>query len=189
MSARGGYLQGVLLACLLGLSLGSTEAEARFHVSGMRIFLLDEVYRLDARLDYAFSNPVLGALENGVPLTIELNIQVYRTREWWLDEWIASLTQRYRIEYYELSEQYLLTYLNSGVQQRYASLAAVTAALSEVHNLPVLDRSLLEPNEQYTVRMRARLDIEALPAPLRPIAYISPGWHLASEWYTTVLEE
>ena len=32
------------------------------------------------------------------------------------------------------------------------------------------------------------VDIEALPAPLRPVAYLSSPWRLTSEWYEWPLE-
>jgi hypothetical protein len=42
------------------------------------------------------------------------------------------------------------------------------------------------PNElpvgQYALDVRASLDIEGLPAPLRPVAYTSRAWHLNSGW-------
>jgi hypothetical protein len=43
---------------------------------------------------------------------------------------------------------------------------------------------LLVSDERYEGALRARLDIEALPAPLRVFAYLSDDWRLTSEWYT-----
>ena len=42
---------------------------------------------------------------------------------------------------------------------------------------------------EYLVRMRAHLDIETLPAPLRPVAYTSPSWHLNSGWTTWTITQ
>ena len=46
----------------------------------------------------------------------------------------------------------------------------------------------MDKNAAYSVRLQASLDIEALPLPLRPLAYVSPSWHLSSEWYTWDLD-
>ena len=47
-----------------------------------------------------------------------------------------------------------------------------------------LDKGLLATSERYEGALRAWLDIEALPAPLRLLAYLSDDWPLTSEWYT-----
>ncbi len=35
---------------------------------------------------------------------------------------------------------------------------------------------------QYYLRVRASLDVDSLPAPLRPVAYTSLSWRLNSGW-------
>ena len=40
------------------------------------------------------------------------------------------------------------------------------------------------PEGDYSVEVRASLDIEALPSPLRPVAYTSLAWRLNSGWST-----
>ena len=40
------------------------------------------------------------------------------------------------------------------------------------------------PDAVHSVDLRVSLDIEALPTPLRPVAYTSFTWHLNSGWST-----
>jgi hypothetical protein len=40
----------------------------------------------------------------------------------------------------------------------------------------------LAADETYHLRMRADLDIESLPLPLQPLAYLGRGWKLTSGW-------
>jgi hypothetical protein len=42
----------------------------------------------------------------------------------------------------------------------------------------------VDSGEEYEVLIHAELDIEALPSPLRPLAYITPAWRLNSDWYS-----
>jgi hypothetical protein len=60
------------------------------------------------------------------------------------------------------------------------------AALGEVRDFMAGSAAGQVPAGKYRGRLRLRLDIEALPAPLRPIAYISPSWRLSSGWYEWV---
>jgi hypothetical protein len=44
--------------------------------------------------------------------------------------------------------------------------------------------SLARTEQNYVLDVRVSLDIESLPAPLRPVAYTSLDWHLNSGWTT-----
>lgn len=159
-----------------------------FNVLGGTVRLVEDVYLLDAHIDYQFSTPVLEALENGVPLVIELQIEVLRHRELAWDERITRLSQRYQLSYHVLTEQYLVKNLNSAVQQSLPNAETALNVLGEVASLPLLDKRLLVAGETYTVRLRARLDLDALPTPLRLPAYFSQQWRLASAWHAWPLQ-
>lgn len=165
------------------LLIASPAWSEGFEVSHAKTHLADDVYRLNAEIEFGLSEVALEALHNGVPLTIELEIEVYHEREWMWDETVASLQQRLRLEYHALARQYVVTNLNSGDHSAFPTLQAATDFLGRVQEFPLLDGSLVEPSDAYYARLRASLDIESLPAPLRPVAYLSGDWRLASEWY------
>lgn len=177
----------LLALCLLPLAPTRAHADA-FQIDHADTSLEDGVYHLNAEISYNFSHDALEALRNGVPLTIQLDIQVLRHRWWWWDKDVASLVQRYQLQYHALTKRYILRNLNSGGQHSYSTLDTAVDALGNIERLPILDRNLIDPDARYTVRIRVYLDIEALPAPLRPLAYISSGWRLDSEWYTWSLQ-
>ncbi|MCK5640395.1 MAG: DUF4390 domain-containing protein [Gammaproteobacteria bacterium] len=171
-------------AVLFALLNSPAYGEESFSVSNISTHLHDQVYLLDADIDFRFSDEALKALDSGVPLTISLEIQVQRNRTYWLDEDVAELEQRYQIFYHALSGQFLVQNQNSSATQIYPSLEATLFNLGHVRDLPLLDEKLIDPEEKYELELRVRLDIEALPAPLRPFAYVSEEWRLASDWYT-----
>lgn len=174
----------LLVCCCLPVDFMVKAALAQgFVVREARTALVDDVYQLDAQIDYRLSDAVLDALESGVPITLEINIEVLRPRDYLWSEEIASLRQRYRIEYHALSQQYLITNLNNRAQQSYPSRSAAIDAVGVISGLPMLDRRLLTAGERYVARLRASLDIEALPAPLRLLAYLSSDWRVSSHWY------
>ncbi len=175
-----------LAALLLGLAALPGPAVATDHefvVKSIETALDEGVWRLDAKIDYRFSEAALAALRNGVPLLIQVDIQV-REKRWYWNLTLAELTQGYLLLYHALSDTYIVHNLNSGTQDHYRNLDAALADLGHIRNLPLIDAKLLEPDKDYEVRLRARLDIESLPAPMRPMAYISSDWDLDSGWYT-----
>lgn len=146
------------------------------------VYLRDGVWYLDARVDYRLSEAARDALRNGVPLELRLDVEVLRPGWVWWETTVASLAQRYRLQFHALSERYVLLQLNSGESRSFRSLARMLDAAGEVRALPVIDAELLSADERHTVAVRAGLDTDALPRPLRPMAYISPQWHLESDW-------
>ncbi len=182
-------LRVLLLALLVGMpALALSAEEPGFVVRSAGTVLVDKVYHLDAKIDYRFSAEALEALDNGVPLVVELAIEIERKRDYVWDETVASLRQRYQLSYEALTQRYVVTNLNSGADNYYADRAAAIAAMGDVVNLPILDAGLLSPHETYSVRMQASLDLEALPVPMRVAGYFSSDWRISSEWYSWPLQ-
>ena len=166
------------------LCLATNVYASDFFITDIHTHIEDGVYLLNADVDYRFGDETLQALSNGVPLTIHLTIEIDRVRNWWTDANIATLEQRYSLQYHALSHQYLLRNLNSGAFYSYPHYHAAVEALGSLRDLPLIDSKLILDNESYSASMRVELDIEALPSPLRPVAYITPAWRLRSDWYT-----
>jgi len=164
------------------------DKDEAFTIRSVETRLVDQVYTLSAKIDFKFSAPALEALKNGVPLLVLIDLEVEKQRKWWLNKDIADLQQGYLLLYHALTEKYIINNLNSGAQENYDSLDSAINALGTIENLPILDANLTEDNGRYIVSMHAYLDLEALPAPMRPIAYISSQWRLESEWYEWPLQ-
>lgn len=62
-----------------------------FNVRSATTTLNGDVRELDARLQLVLSGEADDALTSGVPLTIELNIEVIRSRRFWPDAMTAEL--------------------------------------------------------------------------------------------------
>jgi len=171
----------LILAGWFGL-LSSVLAEHAFVIKSIETELQEDVYHLNAKVDYRFSDAALTALKNGVPLLILMDFEVEKQRSWWFNKTVAELQQGYLILYHALSDQFILSNLNSGTQENFYTLDSALAALGNINQLPLIDSNILEADDEYRVIIRTRLDIESLPAPMRPIAYISKQWQLDSNW-------
>jgi hypothetical protein len=140
---------------------------------------------LNARLSFNFSNDVMNAIENGVPIVVNVDIEILSPRRYFWDEEVASLEQRYQLQYHALSEQYLVRNLNSGAQYTFFSLTAALQQIGNIDHLPIIDQQLLvdKAEEKYYARLRVALGVDNLPVPLRLNALVSPSWWLDSEWF------
>lgn len=170
-------------ACFVLLTFAAAAA-AEFKTTEVRPRLVGAALELAGQLDLALTPKVDEALNRGIPLEILLEIQLVRERDWWWNRRLGDWKFRREIRYHALSGQYLVKFSTQRAtgQESYNSLADALRALGQLDNLRfTLDES--PDNEgEHTVRVRASLDIEALPAPLRPVAYTSLAWHLNSGW-------
>jgi hypothetical protein len=132
---------------------------------------------------FNFSEDALKALNSGIALIIDLDIKITRPRSYLWDPELLSTHRRYSIERHALSEQFILTDLITGDRRIHGSLELAIEDLGTIRELPFAEASELDDKRPYNFNLRLRLDIESLPAPMIPLAYISPSWRMSSGWY------
>ncbi|CAK0748906.1 DUF4390 domain-containing protein [Gammaproteobacteria bacterium] len=167
------------------LWLPSIADTSGFDVQVAYSTLVNSVYQLHARLSLDLGEEATKALRSGIPLTLVLDVELGRKRHHlpWKEN-ITSRSKRYRLEYYSLTEQYRVTYLDTGVQGVHSTLDLALRAISTLNGIPLVEQRKLLHQERYEIDLRIRLDVEALPAPLRVLAYFSSGWRVISPWYS-----
>lgn len=191
----GGTIRSAIIGALLmllgtaALAQQPVERAGYFEVRSASTELVDGVYVLDARLQLVLSSEALKALNSGVPLTIELQMQVIRSRRFYLDALDAELAFRFELEYRPISQRYIVRNLNTGNQDSFATLYSALNNLGRVQRLPVIDETLLIPDRDYRVRLRALLATEQYSAPLRLLFFWRDEWQLKSDWYEWTLEQ
>jgi Domain of unknown function (DUF4390) len=182
LSAPDAHRRGWTFAWLLAAILAMPALAGGFRIESAKTHLDGETYVLDARILYGFSELALEALDNGVPLTIELHMQVRPRDAWIWEDNVLDRRLRYAIRYKPLSERFLVSQLPGEGGRSFVTRDAAIAALGEIKGLPLVGAARLDPNLSYEVQLKAELDIEELPLPLRPMAYLRPAWKLSTGW-------
>lgn len=185
---RAAVIAGCVIA-LTGFFRTASAQDGSFEIRSASSRLYDGVYFATARIDYRLSDDALEALDSGVALTIQLQIELTRKRRFWLDPEVARLHQDYSLSFEPLSDRYVVKNLNSGEQDSFATLFSALNNMGRVVDLPVIDAALLSPDSKYDIAMRAVLDQNTLPGPLRLIAFWSSGFRLQSDWYAWRLSD
>lgn len=143
----------------------------------------NDAYLLNAFFALTPTDAVHSALANGVPLTMKLEVEIIEPRRWWWDRRVETLERRYVLRHHALTEQYVLRNLSTGRQQSYEELAQALEALGTIARLPISEEHSASSDKQYYARLRVQLDVEALPVPLRPRAYLQSAWAFSSDWH------
>ena len=135
--------------------------------------------RLTVNADVRLSEPMAEALNNGVDLVLEWELELREPGRLW-GTTLAADRHALNLSYHSLSRRYLLTGLDE--PRNFASLASLLAAVGRTSTLV----AITPPENQganSTWRIRARLDRSGLPPPLRLPAWVSPAWRVQSDWY------
>lgn len=157
--------------------------EGRFEVRSADLELKDGVYHLNARLQLPIGDAVRHSLAEGVPLSLQLELDIERVRQLLPNSKVAGLTQHYHLQYNAVSARYILRNDNSGTQESLGSIDDAIEHLSEVHSLPVLDKALITPDRRYEANVRVKLDFGSVPFTLRLLMFWVSDWHRESDWY------
>jgi hypothetical protein len=176
-------LGAALLTLITAQPLRAEGLAGRFEVRSADLELKDGVYHLNARIDLPISEAVRHGLVEGVPLTLEVDLDIERVRQLLPNSRVAELTQRYRLQYNAVTARYILRNENSGQQESLGTVDEAIGHLSEVHSLPALDKALIAADRRYEGRVRARIDFGTVPFTLRLLMFWVSDWHRESDWY------
>lgn len=177
----------MLLCFLTTLGAPLAWAESRLQVREASFNLGEGVYELDAQLEVSLPADARKAIDSGLTLRLDYEIEISRVRRYMPDKAVATLIQSYELVYHALSQRYLLRHLNSGVQQDFGTLDAALERLQVVKGLPIIDSALLEDGSTYEVGVRGVLDMSTAPDVLGWLLFWADDWNATSDWYTWTL--
>ncbi|MFK7892606.1 MAG: DUF4390 domain-containing protein [Granulosicoccus sp.] len=179
----------VVLARLTGVN-GARQSGGEIVLSVQNSGLSDETLVLGLSADIELSTTMQAGLDNGVPLTFILELELLQMQRFWLDRTLARFAKRYKLTYYELTRHYRVQALDSGASQNYRSLSSALDGLGDfqglVFGLNESDVLQLSNEASLTGAVRLRLDTAALPLPLQPLPLqplVRSSWRLTSEEY------
>lgn len=163
---------------------------ADFSVREINASLASGKLSLTGNLDLTLNNRVEEAVSKGIPLDIDIELRLYRSRPVIWDKQLSEWGLRKQIRYHALSGQYLVSETRDG-SEVLENFTTLQQALNQMGNLgdrvfPV--NAETGTDDRLVLDARVRLDIETLPAPLRPVAYTSLDWRLNSGWSSWIVK-
>jgi len=170
------------LGLVMVLGLAVANAHADFAVKSAAPRLQNRVVHVDTRFELSLNPKTEEALHKGIPLELVIDFQLLRARRWWTDRLITDLQLRRRLQFHALSRQYMVLEVRpGGPAESFATLDQALADFSDFE-IPLTARKPILPDARHLLAVRAYLNIEALPALMRPLAYATPSWYLGTGW-------
>ncbi|ORU90102.1 MAG: hypothetical protein A6F71_03800 [Cycloclasticus sp. symbiont of Poecilosclerida sp. M] len=171
----------IAFALLSWLNPALSADEPNLFISSATLNSTQGGYFLNAEIDISLSDEAIEALDNGVTLIFDTELKILEQRQWlWLKhQYARQLTSK--LKYHTLAETYQVTDITHH-HHHFSSLWAALLALGTLQDIP-LHGLTLSAETELTGKLAMQLNIEALPLPMRPLAYITPGWYLRSDPY------
>lgn len=176
--------RGLWLLLTLALLAVNPPVRADFRISDMQPRIDNETLVLSGELQLTLSPKAEEALSKGIAIEVIIDIGLYRKRRFVWDETLGRWALTRRIGYHALSGQYLTT-LDTNRPDEIDNHTSLQEALKQLGALIDLGFPLptkVTDQGQLFLDVRVNLDIEALPPPLRPVAYTSFAWYHNSGW-------
>lgn len=127
---------------------------------------VDDDYVLNAEAEIAFGVALEQAAMKGFDLHFIIAFELYRQRDYWFNEDIASVEQRVTLRYHALSRQYLVIRdegKKTSQQKAFSSLIEAEEELAFISDLPVFSVNSVEKDVVYKAKLSMRLDRTKLP--------------------------
>ena len=173
-------------ACIIYLlihysSVAHASADS-ISIKELSIEIVDSDIKVDCRIKYVLDDKIKSAISNGIEVSFIVDIELRKERELWLDTSVAELSREFRIKYHALSKQYVMVDTKNGHERSFPDFYSAFYFIGRLRNNHLATIDILELDQQYYVRARARLQAEKLPLPLRIKSYFSPDWRPSSGW-------
>jgi len=172
-------LAALLLILIAMLAPGRASADS-IAVKSAELRAEEDAYVLNADFEFSINPTLEEALQKGVPLYFDLELEISRPRWYWFDQKVLAYSAQYRISFNALTRQYRVT--TGLLGQTFDELDEVEHLLSRVTSRPVARLDQLEKGTRYEIALRLHLDSSLLPKPFQVNALTSREWSLASEW-------
>jgi hypothetical protein len=189
------------LLAVWAATAGGDSLMGTFEVRNAAIEHDDQSYLLSAQIQLPIDESVRDALRQGLPLELELEVEVSRPRRFWPDATLATATERHVLSYHALTDRYRVDKgvakdVDSGVgapagpeQPTFSDLDSALAFLGHVEKLPIVKQSAVDDARRYNVNVRATVSVGDLPATLKLLMFWREDWQRSSDWYTWPLSQ
>jgi len=167
---------------LVFCSIALASNNSGIYIKHAELIQNEDVLFLNARVNYYLNEDIIEALNNGITLTFNATLVVVENRNWLWNKRLAAYVFPYRIKFHTLSQTYQVIDLTNNRKQIFSGLTPALRALGTVRDM-TLNGLLADPTKKLSAKLGVSVKIEALPLPMRPLAYVTPSWHIQSNSY------
>jgi Domain of unknown function (DUF4390) len=143
---------------------------------------------LSSQLRFELSPAVQETLLRGIAVFFVAEADLFRNRWYWYDKKLAGVVRQWRLAYQPLTRRWRLTVSTANgaspgaaLTQNFESLSEALLAVQRTVRWKIADMSGLDPDAEYNLDYRFRLDVSQLPRPFQIGAVGLDDWDVRLE--------
>ena len=145
-------------------------------------FLLNGVYYSNIEIEFVFSKEYLEALNSGLVFDIDLDFLVVNVRNRRLNREIGKLSQKYILKYNAFTQRYTVSNVNTGREISHSTISSALKYLGSIRNLPTIDDSLINIDQNYQVFLRVSARAQGVPSWIKALTFWRDNLDYVTEW-------
>ena len=183
-------LESLLGTTLLFLSFITTSllAQPATPIKG-ESYLQNGVYYSNIDIEFLFNKEYLEALNSGLVFDIDLDFLVVNVRKRRLNREIGKLTQKYTLKYNAFTQRYTILNVNTGREISYSNVSSAMQYLGSVRNLPTIDDSLINIDQNYQVYLQVSTRARGVPGWFKALTFWRDNLDFVTKWIQWPLYE
>ena len=145
-------------------------------------YLLNGVYYSNVDIEFVFNQEYLEALNSGLVFDINLDFSVVNVRERRLNREIGKLSQKYILKYNAFTQRYTILNVNTGREVSHSSVSSALEYLGRIRNLPMIDDSLINIDQNYQVFLQVSTRAQGVPSWIKTLTFWRDNLDFVTEW-------
>jgi hypothetical protein len=177
---------GCVQAILIGLVFSATsiaQGESAFNIKIASFTMQESLLMLDSTIEIDLPKYISKAIDQGFAVPLMFEVEVLKYSQFWLDEKLLSLKQQYQLHYLPMLSSYAIFDVNADQRMYFNSRQQAIRYLKVIYAYPMFDIENINQSGQVYARMRAGIDVDELPLPLKSSFYWNNDWDLQSDWF------
>ena len=142
---------------------------------------------MSARLVDGFTEKILEAIENGIPMGFTFEIELRKDNTLWVDSLVSSNKVRHRVQFDSLKKIYRFSESGKNVKRKIITRkeSRYQKLMLTLKDIPIAPIYKLDPNEKYYVRVKADLETDRFWFPFNYIFFFVPFSAFETSWAQT----
>ncbi len=142
---------------------------------------------MNARLVDGFTEKILEAIENGIPMGFTFEIELRKDNTLWVDSLVSSNKVRHRVQFDSLKKIYRFSESGKNVKRKIITRkeSRYQKLMLTLKDIPIAPIYKLDPNEKYYVRVKADLETDRFWFPFNYIFFFVPFNAFETSWAQT----
>jgi hypothetical protein len=179
-------------AILFGLLISAAsiaQAETAFNIKNASLTIEDSLLVLDSTIEIELPKYINTAIDQGFAVPLMFEVEVLKYSRYWLDEKLVSLKQQYQLHYLPMLSSYAIYDVNANQRLYFNSRDGAVQYLKVIYAYPMFDIANINQSGRVYLRLRAGIDVDELPLPLKSSSLWNNDWGLQSDWFEFNIEE